>query len=93
MIAGTVEGRYDGRSVHDDELAPGQIRDRFEDAFPSFTTSNDDGTAILGARGAMFAKGTIGDDVGVTFRFDSEHAGDRRRFRGSQIGTGQCWPL
>ncbi len=80
LVTGTIEGRYDGRSVHADELAPGQIRDRFEDAFTVVRSDNSDGTSNLGARGAMFAKGTIGGNVGVTFRFDSEHAADRRRF-------------
>ena len=42
--------------------------------------SNDDGTALFGGRGAVFARGAIGDQTEVTFRYDSEHAHDRRRF-------------
>ncbi|MEO7731655.1 MAG: hypothetical protein ABIY55_11825, partial [Kofleriaceae bacterium] len=80
LISGTIEGRYDGRSTQDLELAPGQLRDRFEDAFGTVSWSNDDGTSRLGARGAMFARGSIGKGALATFRFDSEHAHGRRRF-------------
>jgi uncharacterized repeat protein (TIGR01451 family) len=80
LVLGTIEGRYDGRSVHDADLAPGQLRDRFEDAFGTVESSNDNGTSQLGGRSAVFARGSLGNDALVTFRFDSERAHERRRF-------------
>ena len=80
LVSGTIEGRYDGRSVHDADLAPGQLRDRFEDAFSTVEKSNDNGTSQLGGRGAVFARGSLGNDALVTFRFDSERASEHRRF-------------
>jgi hypothetical protein len=59
---------------------PGQLRDRFEDAYGTIVHVNDDGTAMYGGRGAVFARGALGGGAELTFRYDSEHAHDRRRF-------------
>jgi hypothetical protein len=80
LVAGVREGRYDRRSVHDDALAPGQVRDRFTDFYSTLEHVNAEGTAAYGGRGAVFAKGTVGDGFGVTLRYDSEHANAPRRF-------------
>ncbi len=89
LVAGVVEGRFDHRSLNDDELAAGQSRDRFESAFTALTHTNDAGTATFGGRGAVFARGTLAHDFGVTLRYDSEHAADARRFEDIRPNEGE----
>ncbi len=80
IISGVLQGRFDARSLVNDELVTGQRRDGFEESLDDVSTSSDDGTAKLAGRGAVFARGRLDPRTLVTLRYDSERADEKRRF-------------
>ncbi len=66
-------------------------RDGFEQPLAQFLAESRDGRAMAGARGALFMKGRVRDDVQLTLGYDSDRPGDQRQFRDLEPNRG--YPL
>ncbi len=86
IIAGVLEGRIDFRSN------PGLlVDDRFEDQLSDFAFGDPDDAWQGGARGAVFMKGELGNDILLTLRYDSERDARTRLFR--DIRPDELYPV
>jgi uncharacterized repeat protein (TIGR01451 family) len=86
IIAGVLEGRIDFRSN------PGTIAgDRFEDQLSDFAFGDPSDSWQGGARGAVFMKGELGNDILLTLRYDSERDARTRLFR--DIRPDELYPV
>ncbi|MGI9627863.1 MAG: OmpA family protein, partial [Longimicrobiales bacterium] len=80
LLTGLIEGRVDGRSLEDRELALGSLRDGLQDRIRDISFDSDDGRYSGGLRAAAFATGDIGEETTLTLRVDSEKQRGRQFF-------------
>ncbi len=71
LAVGLVEGIISKRSLSAGALAPARFNDGFEQDLTRWSRQFDDGKTI-GARAALFLKGTIAGDILLTAAFDSD---------------------
>ena len=63
-------------------------RTGFEQPIGEFLAESRDGRNSAGARGALFVKGRVRDDVQLTLGYDSDRPEDLRQFRDLQVDRG-----
>ncbi len=83
LAVGMFEGVVTRDGVH------GTPRDAgFQQPIGQFLSEARDGSASAGARGAVFMKGRVRDDVEMTLGYDSDRPSDLRQFRDLQLDRG-----
>lgn len=63
-------------------------RNGFEQPIAQFLAESRDGRTMAGARGALFMKGRVRDDVQLTLGYDSDRPEDQRQFRDLEPNRG-----
>ena len=87
LAVGMLEGVVTLDGVHGPAHGP-TPRTGFEQPISQFLSESRDGTASAAARGALFMKGRVADDVQMTLGYDSDRPSDLRQFRDLQIDRG-----
>lgn len=80
IAAGLVEGTVGLRDRDLSRLTPARSDDGFEQEIRHFSSTYGNGKGTLAARGAMFAKGRLGNDYLVTFAYDTDKWWLKNRF-------------
>ena len=63
-------------------------RSGFEQPIAQFLSESRDGRAMAGARGTLFMKGRVRDDLQLTLGYDSDRPDDQRQFRDLEPNRG-----
>jgi uncharacterized repeat protein (TIGR01451 family) len=83
LAVGMLEGVLTLDGVHGAPRGDG-----FQQPIGQFLSEARDGSASAGARGAVFMKGRVRDDVQMTLGYDSDRPSDLRQFRDMQVDRG-----
>ena len=87
LAVGSVEGVVSVQGVR--RPAHGSLpRTGFEQPIEQFLAESRDGRNSAGARGALFVKGRVRDDMQLTLGYDSDRPQNLRQFRDMQVDRG-----
>lgn len=81
VAAGVIEGAVSLNKISGNTSNPNRAFDAFEDQLRSVSRQNGSTDAELGARAAVFVKGTIAGDTLLTLAYDSSKEKEEKLFR------------